>query len=244
MSPLTTASGDPLPSDVATAALSSPPEDPELAAAEAEVLAAERALEDAADGEDPRVAARAQKRLVTARTAVELIRAAVRGRARRGEEEAAASAARREAAARASYLEWSAEWVRRVKPVLELRQQLEEVERYLDELGSRPLWPGDRATAHAAPWQGLPVQEALCARSIPDSVRRIGRPGRLGPLLAHNVTVEKVGREEGPVLGSNPRIIERMSGEDRLDRLAAAIDELAAMERDAAGDAMTKPGWA
>jgi len=199
--------------------------DPEIIAADEKLATAEREFEDVSVKGDSKAFASAKRRLVAAREAAQRARAAARGRARRAEEAAAREQERRAAAKRAEFYEWTAEWLRRAWPVLVLRAQLEEAEGRLKELGRQPNpgGPGDfERWRNIELWAELPEPERTVAHYIPST-----------PTATHDPTIDKIERGNGASPG-NPRIVERVSGEDRFERVAQAIDELADREREGA----------
>ena len=230
MSPLTTPSGRVIGGRQQT----KPDVEPEIAGAEQEVAEAEIEYDLAAADGEPGKVDQAHKRLGAARARVERVKAGLRGRERREREQAEALARRQDAARRLAFFEWHAEYVRRVGPVLALRQQLEEAERHLTAIGAapNPSGPGDADRwKNSELWGSLPNPERTCARAIPSS-----------PLKVHDVTLERITRGDGATPG-RPRVVERLSGGNRFERLASAIDELAVAEREAAGDQAMPPRW-
>jgi hypothetical protein len=175
---------------------------------------------------------------------LERIRAAARGRERREAEEAAALSDRRQAARRFRFYAWAAEWARRAGPVLALREQLQEAEQHLAEIGPSPRVPGMKPWEYRALWEGLDASESAVAARIPGD-----------PTVTHDPTVKierPVTRETywhefhqaertKEVRGRRVEVA-LLTGDDRFDRLAEAIDGLADKERVAAGDQLVTGG--
>jgi hypothetical protein len=118
--------------------------------------------------------------------------------------------------------------------VLALREQVAEAERHLADLGPRPRIPG--VTRQEQPmrvretFDGLPHNLARVAVSIPatPTVQR-------DPTVTTTRTVEHRPTEEGPWSTAGRQVAVRgpltevrlLSGDDRFDRLADALDALA-----------------
>jgi hypothetical protein len=232
MSPITTASGRPI------GAVQPAPEpvDPEVAQALVEVDAAQIALEDAAADGDLKLISGARRRLDSARARVEQARAAIRGRERREQQEAERAAARKRAEQQAAVCAWCAEYCRRAAPVLAAREQVKAAEQRLADLGPRPRIPGVK------PGEGWKLVELFA--QLPDGLgevaQRIGPtptiehdPTRIRRRTVEHRTVQKwdgVACEYVPhtVTQTGPLVeVELLSGDDRFDRLAQALDQLA-----------------
>ena len=183
-----------------------PQADPEAT----EIAAAQKMFEDAAANGDPQAIDVAHRRLNAARAAAERARAAGRGRERQAQEHAEREQARGEAAKRAAFLRWAAEWARRAGPTSRSASSSPRPKRTSPRSACGRHRSGDRSEAvDAGLYAGMPDGVQACARAIPDA-----------PKVPTDIT-----RTTGRSDTGHPVVVERIAGEDRYERLAAAIDD-------------------